>query len=169
MRALVKIDVLDDNGETTTTPASRARRTTMTDETTNPTPEETPASAADETFGWTGEGDATPSDEKGAGREWLTQLQSMIENITEQAGPALREISAKAAELAAVAGEKAGPAAARAAEITAGAGTKLAEKSRDLAAEIRRDIAARAAGDAGADNEHGAESTAPSAEDKPAS
>jgi hypothetical protein len=136
----------------------------MTDEPTNPTPKETPASGADETFGWTAEGD-TASDGKGSGtgREWLTQLQSMIENVAEQAGPALREISAKAAELAAVAGEKAGPAAARAAEITAGAGTKLAEKSRDLAAEIRRDIAARAA------SEPGAESATPPAEDKPAS
>ena len=141
----------------------------MTDETTNPNPEdtprETPTSGADETFGWTGEGDGGAADGKasGAGREWLTQLQSMIENITEQAGPALREISAKAAELAAVAGEKAGPAAARAAELTAGAGTKLAEKSRDLAAEIRRDIATRAA------NESGAETTASAEEDKPAS
>ncbi len=137
----------------------------MTDETTQPTPEETPASGADETFGWTGEGEAASTDDKGSstGREWLTQLQSMIENIAEQAGPALREISAKAAELAAAAGEKAGPAATRAAEITAGAGTKLAEKSRDLAAEIRRDIATRAAAEADV------EGTPPPAEDKPAS
>ena len=118
----------------------------MTDETTNPTPEEKPAPAADETFGWTGDasGDGSGQAASGAGREWLTQLQTMIEQITEQAGPVLREVSAKAAELAAVAGEKAGPVAARAAEITAEAGTKLAERSRDLAAELRRDIAARA-------------------------
>lgn len=137
----------------------------MTDETTNPAPEENPAAGADETFGWTGEADAAASDGKasGAGREWLAQLQSMIENIAEQAGPALREISAKAAELAAAAGEKAGPAATRAAEITAEAGTKLAEKSRDLAAEIRRDMAARAAGESGADE------ASPSKEDEPAS
>ena len=143
----------------------------MNDGTTNPAPEETPASGADETFGWTGEGDAAESGGKGSGtgREWLTQLQSMIENITEQAGPALREISAKAAELAAVAGEKAGPAATRAAEITAEAGTKLAEKSRDLAAEIRRDIAARAASAPGAESAPDAESATPPAEDMPAS
>lgn len=117
----------------------------MTDETKNPAPEETPRSGADETFGWTGEetNGASTGGAAGVGREWLAQLQSMIENITEQAGPVLREVSAKAAELAAVAGEKAGPVAARAAELTAEAGTKLAERSRDLAAGLRRDIAAR--------------------------
>ena len=120
----------------------------MTDETTNPTPESAPPPAADETFGWTGEatnGGTTAEGASSTGRDWLAQLQSMIENITEQAGPVLREVSAKAAELAAVAGEKAGPAAARAAEFTAEAGTKLAERSRDLAAELRRDMAAKAA------------------------
>ena len=44
---------------------------------------------------------------------------------------------------AAVAGEKAGPVAARAAELTAEAGHKIAERSRDLATELRRDQAAR--------------------------
>lgn len=117
----------------------------MTDETPGTTPKDAPAPAADETFGWTGEdgnGSAGPTTGS-TGREWLAQLQTMIEQITEQAGPVLREVSAKAAELAAVAGEKAGPVAARAAEITAEAGTKLAERSRVLAAEIRRDRAAR--------------------------
>ena len=118
----------------------------MTDENPNVTPDPTPASGADETFAWTsdGNGAAPGSGATGTGREWLTQLQTMIENITEAAGPVLREVSAKAAELAAVAGEKAGPVAARAAEFTAEAGTKLAERSRDLAAELRRDQAARA-------------------------
>lgn len=127
----------------------------MSDETPTTTPETTPPAAADETFGWTADGASAANGASNGdgpsstGRDWLAQLQSMIENITEQAGPALREISAKAAELAAVAGEKAGPAAARAAEFTAGAGTKLAERSRDLAAELRRDIAARQAGTTG--------------------
>ena len=120
----------------------------MSDQTTNPTTPETPAPEADETFAWTGDepngATADPGSTSG-GREWLTQLQSMIENIAEQAGPTLRQISAKAAELAAVAGEKAGPVAARAAEMTAEAGTRIAEKSRDLAAELRRDQAAREA------------------------
>ena len=79
-----------------------------------------------------------------AAREWLAQLQAMIENLAEQAAPVVREVGAKAAELAALAGEKAGPAAQRAAVFTAEAGQKLAERSRDFAAELRRDIAAKA-------------------------
>jgi hypothetical protein len=122
----------------------------MTDETTKPTTDLPPG--ADETFGWTGDDQAGSPNGGGShggptsARDWLAQLQAMIENVTEQAAPVLREVSAKAAELAAVAGEKAGPFAARAAELTAEAGTKLAERSRDLAAELRRDQAARAAG-----------------------
>lgn len=105
-----------------------------------------PAPETDESFAWTGDAaDASASDAASSGREWVAQLQSMIENITEQAGPVLRQVSAKAAELAAVAGEKAGPVAARAAELTAEAGTKLAERSRDLASELRRDQAAKTA------------------------
>ncbi len=122
----------------------------MTDETTKPTTGAAPAPEADETFAWTGDDtDGTSADAESTsnGREWLTQLQSMIENITEQAGPVLRQISAKAAELAAIAGEKAGPVAARAAELTAEAGTRIAERSRNLAAELRRDQAAREATD----------------------
>lgn len=117
----------------------------MTDETAK---HEQSAPEADESFAWTdeaGDGSNPADDAASRGREWLTQLQAMIENITEQAGPVLRQVSAKAAELAAVAGEKAGPVAARAAELTAEAGTKIAERSRDLAADLRRDQATRAA------------------------
>lgn len=134
----------------------------MTDKTESPATDET--LAADETFAWTDDTDSAAaghgSDAKS--REWLFQLQSMIENITEQAGPFLRQVSAKAAELAAVAGEKAGPIAARAAEMTAEAGSRLAEKSRDLAADLRRDQAAKAA-------EAEAEAEAVVDEDAPAS
>lgn len=117
----------------------------MNDETKNQP--ETDAPTADETFAWTGDSEKG-SDSEGAAssaREWISQLQSMIENITEQAGPMLRQVSAKAAELAVVAGEKAGPVAARAAELTAEAGSRIAEKSRDLAADLRREQAAKAA------------------------
>ena len=72
-------------------------------------------------------------------REWLAQLQSMIDNAATQARPLLREVAAKAAELAAVAGEKAGPIAHKAAEVTAQAGTKVAERGREVAADLRRD------------------------------
>jgi hypothetical protein len=113
----------------------------MTEKTTT-TPNVDQPSTADETFGWTGDdGTGGTGKTESTPRDWLAQLQTMIENVTEQAGPVLREVSAKAAELAAVAGEKAGPIAARAAEFTAEAGSKLAERSRDLAAELRRDQA----------------------------
>ena len=102
----------------------------MTDETPKP------GSTGDETF-W--EESETP----GQGREWMTQLQQMIDKLATQAGPVVREVGAKAAELAALAGEKAGPVAHRAAELTTEAGLKLADRSRDFAAEIRRDQAAR--------------------------
>ena len=75
----------------------------------------------------------------GTTREWLSQLQAMIDNVATQARPVLREVAAKAAELAAVAGEKAGPIAHKAAEVTAQAGTKVAERGREVAAELRRD------------------------------
>jgi hypothetical protein len=104
----------------------------MTDETPKPG-----SSSGDETF-WD-QPEATP----GEGREWLTQLQQMIDRLATQAGPVIREVGAKAAELAVLAGEKAGPVAHRAAELTSEAGLKLAERSRDFAAEIRRDQAAR--------------------------
>jgi hypothetical protein len=100
---------------------------------------------ADETFGWSA--DPSGSTTK-TGREWVSQLQSMIENLAEQAAPVVREVGAKAAELAALAGEKAGPAAHKAAELTAEAGQKLAVKGRDLAAELRRDQEAAAGGPA---------------------
>lgn len=124
---------------------------------------ETTAPEADETFAWTDDGNGTDKSDDGtsSGREWVSQLQSMIENITEQAGPVLRQVSAKAAELAAVAGEKAGPVAARAAELTAEAGSRIAERSRDLATELRRDQAAKA--ETAAEASAAAESAAPEA------
>jgi hypothetical protein len=118
----------------------------MTDDTTTTgTGPETPPTGAtpDETFAWTAEPEAG-NGPSGQAREWLTQLQSMIENLATQAAPVVREIGAKAAELAAVAGDKAGPVAQRAAEMTADAGQKLAARSRDLAAELRRDAASDA-------------------------
>lgn len=72
-------------------------------------------------------------------REWLAQLQAMIDNLATTAAPVMREIGAKAAELAAAAGERAGPIAQKAAEVTAQAGTKVAERGREVAAELRRD------------------------------
>jgi deoxyribodipyrimidine photolyase len=104
-------------------------------------------SPADDTYAWSDQ-EQSQSDRAEKAREWLAQLQAMIENLATQAAPVVRQVGAKAAELAAIAGDKAGPVAQRAAEITGQAGTKLAERSRDLAAELRRDAeAAKAAGE----------------------
>jgi len=113
----------------------------------------------DDSFGWT-----EPEKQGGNGgqqaREWLAQLQSMIENLATQAAPVVRDVGAKAAELAAIAGEKAGPLAQRAAELTDKAGHKLAEKSRVMAEDLRRDAAAARAAQAGT-------SSSPEAIDEP--
>ena len=69
-------------------------------------------STADDTFAWT-EPEArraTPAPRPASGS---TQLQAMIEKLATQAAPVVREVGAKAAELAALAGEKAGPVARR--------------------------------------------------------
>jgi hypothetical protein len=72
------------------------------------------------------------------GEHWLGQLQEMIDQAGRQAGPVLRDVAAKAAELAAVAAEHAGPAAHKAASVTEHVGDKLAARSKDLAADLRR-------------------------------
>lgn len=101
----------------------------------------------DESFSWSADAGKTGSAKGGesgrgaTGKEWVAQLQSMIDNLTTNAAPVVREIGAKAAELAALAGEKAGPFAQRAADATAQAGTKVAERGRVVAAELRRDAA----------------------------
>ena len=84
--------------------------------------------------------DAAPEDgpKTAAGREMLVQLQQMIDNVATQAAPVLRDVAAKAAELAAVAGQKAGPLAYKAAEVTENLGQKVSARSKDFAAEMRR-------------------------------
>ena len=116
----------------------------MTDDNTTKTAGYETGDATDD-FAWTepeAKGDAGAK-----AREWLGQLQAMIENLATQAGPVVKEVGAKAAELAALAGDKAGPAAQKAAELTGQAGQKLAVKSRELAGELRRDVAATKVGD----------------------
>src|SRR6186997_1938909 len=84
-----------------------------------------------------GDGDSTAN---AKGSEWLSQLQTMINDITTQAAPVARQVAAKAAELTAVAAVKAGPIAQRAAEVTTDASQKLAERANNLAAELRGEI-----------------------------
>lgn len=96
---------------------------------------------------------------RGRGGEWLGQLQGMIDNVATQAAPVLRQIAAKAAELAATAGDKAGPIAHKAADATEAAGQKLAERGRGVAADLR------ASGSGGGDGGGAAVGEAPNAID----
>jgi hypothetical protein len=130
-----------------------------------PMSESKSSAPGDEKFAWS-EPEPAPAS-GGQAREWVTQLQAMIENLATQAAPVVREVGAKAAELAALAGEKAGPVAQRAAELTGQAGHKLAEKSRDLAAELRRDAAAARAAETGGTGDTAAEAGESMATEEP--
>lgn len=109
------------------------------DDSGNPT-----AAAPEEATGGTGQGgmdQGAPAGEgprAAAGREMLVQLQQMIDTLATQAAPVMREVAAKAAELAAIAGEKAGPIAHRAAGVTETVGQRVAARSKEMAAEFRR-------------------------------
>src|ERR1035437_9517552 len=71
------------------------------------------ATAAGEPNGSEPAGQSPLRDQAGRARElgerWIGQLQEMIDQAGRQAGPVLRDVAAKAAELAAVAAENAGP------------------------------------------------------------
>lgn len=82
-------------------------------------------------------------------REWLGQLEAMIQEIATQAAPVARQVGAKAAELAAVAAVKAGPLAQKAAEVTTDYGQRFAERAQSVAAELRREGAEDAEAPAG--------------------
>jgi hypothetical protein len=104
-----------------------------------------PAGPTDETFSWQGadtadagmEAEAETGSTSDRAREWLSQLEVMIGNIAEQAAPVVREVGAKAAELAAVAADRAGPVAHRAADWFDEKGPAAAERARRLAADLR--------------------------------
>ena len=82
---------------------------------------------------------SAPGDEARAPfRDMVTQLQSMIDTVAVRSGPVLREVAAKAAELAAVAGERAGPIAYKAAETTQKVGQQIADRGKEVAADLRR-------------------------------
>ncbi len=71
-------------------------------------------------------------------REMVRQLQDMIDNVAREARPVMREFAAKSAELAALAAQRAGPLAAKAAEKTQVYGDRFAARSKEKAAELRR-------------------------------
>jgi len=80
------------------------------------------------------------------GEPAIRQLDSMIENVANFAAPVLREIAARAAELAAKAGQAAGPIAHRAADKTEEVGGRLATKGREVASDLRREAAGAGVG-----------------------
>ena len=129
----------------------------ITPDPTEPTPAGTPDTGdttppADETFSWTDDRadggaadhdqahDASGSATSGAAATAtavLEQLRVAIDDIAERATPTVREFSARAAELAATAADRAAPFAQRAGEVTSEASSKLAERSRSWAADLR--------------------------------
>jgi hypothetical protein len=109
-----------------------------TDDTVNPT---NAAPGGDEgDAGWNNPGGVRWSSANAAAtaQAWLSQLQTIIDNLATQSAPVVREVGAKAAEIAALAAERAGPLAQRAADATAQVSVRVAERSRGLAAELRR-------------------------------
>jgi hypothetical protein len=118
----------------------QTNRPSETDDTASP---KSSPPGADETFGWTA-ADTTSSGTASGGNtaeRMLAQLQSMIDSIATQAAPVVRQVGIKAAELAAAAADRAGPIAHKAADATADASVKIAERSRVLAADLRREVA----------------------------
>ncbi|MEA2609715.1 MAG: hypothetical protein QOJ75_1958 [Chloroflexota bacterium] len=109
----------------------------MTDSTTPPPPDEP---KADETFTWTqpSPGSHGPADAAGtAPTSILESVREAVDDLAERAAPSVREFSARAAELAAIAADRAAPLVKRAGEVTADATGKLATRSRSWAADLR--------------------------------
>jgi hypothetical protein len=128
----------------------------MTDQFPNDTPpaEEPAAEGAD---AWGADTADAGTDGTAESREWMTQLESMIRGIATQAAPVAKEIGAKAAELAAVAAVKAGPAVQRAAELTNEYGSKFADRAQAVAADLRQSAAADASTNGTSSNGHSAD------------
>jgi hypothetical protein len=112
----------------------------MTDQP-NPTPADEPK--ADETFAWTTETPQPDPARPGAttAASILDSVRDAVDDLAERAAPTVRELSARAAELTAIAADKAAPFAKRAGEVTADASGKLASKSREWASELRASVA----------------------------
>jgi cytolysin (calcineurin-like family phosphatase) len=92
---------------------------------------------------------------RAAAEKMVAQLQVMIEQTGKTAGPVLRDVAAKAAELAAIAAENAGPVAHKAADVTEHVGDKLAVRSRDLARDLHKAADAARAAQADANTDQG--------------
>lgn len=70
----------------------------------------------------------------------IDSIRDAVEDLAERAAPTVRELSAKAAEFAAVAADRAAPLVRKAGEATADASGRLAEKSRTWAADLRESM-----------------------------
>lgn len=73
-----------------------------------------------------------------------SSLENLIDKLATKVPPVAREIAARAADVAAHVGVAAGPVAHRAAGLTEDFGGRLAGKSRDVAAGLRRERSAEA-------------------------
>lgn len=82
-------------------------------------------------------GPADPASRRPDVQQMVSQLQQMIDQLATQASPALKEVAAKAAELAAAAANRAGPIAHKAAGVTESVGQRVANKSSQVAANLR--------------------------------
>src|SRR3954453_8959085 len=58
---------------------------------------------------WSGGTRWSGSNASASAQAWVTQLQTIIDNLATQSAPVVREVGAKAAEIAAIAAERAGP------------------------------------------------------------
>lgn len=111
-------------------------------ESSNPNPTDEPK--ADETFTWTNDAsadDGARTTGAATATSIIDSVREAVDDLAERAGPTVRELSAKAAELTAIAADKAAPFAKRAGEVTADASGKLATKSREWASELRASVA----------------------------
>ena len=111
-------------------------------ESTNPSPADEPK--ADETLTWTNEpldADAAKGQGAATATSIIDSVRDAVDDLAERAAPTVRELSARAAELTAIAADKAAPFAKRAGEVTADASGKLATKSREWASELRASVA----------------------------
>lgn len=110
-------------------------------------PATTPMSEAADSTGFDNSNIPQGSPDTAAERP-VRQLEAIIANLGTYAVPVLREVAARAAELAARAGQAAGPIAHKAADTTELVGSRVADKSRAIATDLRRgDTAATTSGD----------------------
>ena len=99
-----------------------------------------PDAADDQQSGWSTASSDAGADPDSAGTKMINQLQSMIDSIATQAAPTARQIGIKAAELTAIAADRAGPIAHKAGDAAADVSGKLALRSREWAETMRREL-----------------------------